>query len=476
MSLSQPLGALPAALEDDHGPDLRSLLRRYDQPGPRYTSYPTAVEFHGGFDESAYRQRLAAAATSTDPLSLYVHLPFCEARCSYCGCMVIATQRREVAARYLEYLEREIAAIGALMGDRRRVVQHHWGGGTPTYLSPRQIRQLHEAILRHFELDPNGEQAIEIDPRVTTREQLDLLRQLGFNRLSLGVQDLTPEVQKAIGRHQSVELTREVYTYARRIGFPSINVDLVYGLPRQSMDTFRRTLEAVIEMRPDRVATYSYAHVPWLRPNQKQIDASDLPDAALKLDLFGAAVEAFLGGGYEPIGIDHFALAGDELATAAARGALHRNFMGYTTRPAPDMLGVGVSAISDVGGAFSQNVKKLTPYYAALEAGRLPVERGYALDADDLIRRHVITQLMCNFRVQRAQVEARFDVDFDRYFRRELEALSGPGGPVADGFLTLTAEELAVTARGRLFVRNICMAFDRYLPAHAGRPAFSKTV
>lgn len=456
---------------------MASLLRQYDRPGPRYTSYPTAVEFNASFDDAAYRKRLKAAGSVPEqPLSLYVHLPFCESRCSYCGCMVIITQKREVAVRYLDYLEREIEMLAQALGRRRRVIQLHWGGGTPTYLTVAQIRRLDATVQRCFEVDPDAEKAIEIDPRVTTREQLVLLRSLGFNRLSMGVQDFTPAVQEAIGRRQTHTLTRDLYEFARSVGFDSINVDLIYGLPRQALDTFRHTLDAVVALRPDRIAVYSYAHVPWLRPHQRTIDESTLPGTELKFELFGAAIETFLGAGYAPIGMDHFALPGDELAQAAASRRLHRNFMGYTTRPAADMFGVGVSAIGDVQGAFAQNAKKLPAYYEAIDAGRFPIERGYGLDADDLIRRHVITQLMCNFHVDRAAVGARFGVEFDNYFKVELAELAGPGGAAEDGFLTITPEAIDVTVNGRLFVRNICMAFDRYLPAHAGRRVFSQTI
>ena len=452
-------------------------LQQYDRPGPRYTSYPTAVEFTDRFDERAYRGRLKAAASAAgEPLSLYVHLPFCEARCTYCGCMTIITQKREVAARYLDYLEREIAMLSAHLGGRRLVVQHHWGGGTPTYLTLAQIERLHATIARHFDLDPDAETAIEIDPRVTTREQLQLLRSLGFNRLSMGVQDFTPEVQEAIGRTQSEVLTRELYEYARTIGFDAINMDLIYGLPRQTLDTFTRTLSAVVAMRPDRIAVYSYAHVPWLRPHQTRIDVSELPDRDRKFELIGAAIETFGNAGYEAIGMDHFALPGDELAIAARERRLHRNFMGYTTRRAGDLLGVGVSAIGDLRGAFAQNVKKLPPYYAALDGGRFPIERGYVLTEDDLVRRYVITELMCNFFVDRAEVAARFGIDFGRYFASELAALTAAGGPADDGFLIVTDAALEVPRRGRLFVRNICMHFDQYLAAHSGRPVFSRTI
>ena len=462
-----------------HAPRAATLLQQYDRPGPRYTSYPTAVEFSERFDEQAYRERLGAAAADTaEPLSLYVHLPFCEARCTYCGCMTIITRKREVAARYLEYVEREIAMLAAELNGRTRVVQYHWGGGTPTYLSPAQIERLHGVVARTFDIDPAGEVAIEVDPRVTTEEHLRVLHALGFNRLSIGVQDLTPEVQEAIGRRQPASLTRDVYDAARRIGFRSINLDLIYGLPLQTTETFNRTLSTVVAMRPERIAVYSYAHVPWLRPHQKGINVADLPDRTAKFELIGSAIDAFGDAGYEAIGMDHFAVPEDDLAIAARARRLHRNFMGYTTRKAGDMLGIGVSAIGDLHGAFAQNVKKLSTYYSALDAGRFPIERGYALSADDLVRRYVITELMCNFYVDRAETSRRFGVAFDSYFDRELSALSAPGGPVDHGFLRMPADGLEVTERGRLFVRNICMQFDTYLPAHinAGRPAFSRTI
>jgi oxygen-independent coproporphyrinogen-3 oxidase len=453
------------------------LLRQYDRPGPRYTSYPTAVEFTDRFDEAAYRGRLQAAASNADaPISLYMHVPFCEERCTYCGCMTIITKKRSVAGRYLEYLEREIAMLGTQLGGRRRVVQHHWGGGTPTYLTPEQIEHLYGTVSRHFDLDPEAETAIEIDPRVTTREQLTLLRSLGFNRLSMGVQDFTPEVQQAIGRHQPETLTRDVYEFARTIGFTSINIDLIYGLPLQTPETFTRTLDTVAAMRPDRVAVYSYAHVPWLRPHQSRLEPSQLPDREMKFELIGAAVDTFKEAGYQPIGMDHFALPGDALAVAARERRLHRNFMGYTTRRAGDMLGVGVSAIGDLRGALAQNVKKLPHYYNAIDAGAFPIGRGYLLTSDDLIRRHVISELMCNFFVDRHEVSSRFGVDFDTYFAGELEALTAAGGPVDDGFLRVRSDALEVPDEGRLFVRNICMHFDNYLPAHRGRAVFSQTI
>jgi len=456
--------------------EIVALIRRYDRPGPRYTSYPTAVEFSNAFDEPAYRAQLARAAASDEPLSLYLHLPFCEERCSFCGCSVIITKKRDVAAHYLDYLHREIAMLAGSLAGRRKVVQYHWGGGTPTYLSPEQIARLDGQVRRLFDVAADAEQAIEIDPRVTTPEQITLLRRLGFNRLSFGIQDFDPAVQEAIARHQSEEVTRELYWIARDAGFESINFDLIYGLPRQTVESFTRTLASVVDLLPDRIAVYSYAHVPWIRPNQRTIDATALPDAPTKRRLLGAAIEAFGAAGYVSIGMDHFALPDDELAIAARERRLHRNFMGYTVRPAPDSVAVGVSAIGDVAGAFAQNHKSLARYYEALDGGRFPIERGYALTGDDRIRRYVIAELMCNFHVDGSELGRRFGVALDDYFAAELDALLAPDGPAADGLVQITRDGLTVTPLGRLFVRNICMVFDTYLAAHANRPTFSRTV
>jgi oxygen-independent coproporphyrinogen III oxidase len=453
------------------------LVRAFDRPGPRYTSYPTAVEFTDRFGERAYLERLdEAAALEAEPLSLYVHLPFCQSRCSFCGCSVVVTEKRWVAARYLEFLKRELAMLGARLNGRRHVVQHHWGGGTPTYFEPAQLADLFASVTRYFDVDPHGELAIEIDPRVTTAEHIDTLRALGFNRLSLGVQDCAAEVQAAIGRNQSESQTRSLLARAREAGFESINIDLIYGLPFQTLETFGRTLDAIVDMRPERLAVYSYAHVPWIRGNQKRLDPRDLPPAPLKFELFTVALDKLLAAGYVQIGMDHFAVPSDELVHAAAAGTLHRNFMGYTTRPAPDMLGAGVSAIGEVRHAFAQNTKKLSTYYAALDGGRFPIERGLALGTDDLVRRFVITQLMCNFTVGKADVEARFGVSFDRHFAPELDELASADGLDGLGFVRLASDRLDVLPPGRRFVRNVCMVFDRYLRRHGTAPVFSRTV
>lgn len=454
------------------------LLLKYDRPGPRYTSYPTAVEFNTGYDAAAYCDSLeTAAARPDDPLSLYVHLPFCEHRCTFCGCNVVVTRRHSVAAEYLTYLHREIREVARRLRGRRKVVQYHWGGGTPTYLSVDEMRALQGVVTDCFEVQPDAEVAIEADPRVTSRAQIDLLRQMGFNRLSMGVQDFDPDVQAVINRNQTEAQTRDLFAYSRKAGFSSINIDLIYGLPLQKPETFARTLDTVIELRADRVAVYSYAHVPWLRTQQKGFDPAILPPAELKLELLCLAREAFLKAGYLPIGMDHFALPEDELGRAVASRTLSRNFMGYTIKAAPDMIGVGVSAIGDVAGAYAQNQKKLPRYYAAIDAGTLPVERGYRLSEDDQIRRFVITQLMCNFHLDKRAVEARFGIVFDRTFERELKELAAPEGLIASGFVTATPDALRVEPLGRLFARNVAMVFDSYMLAKkAGAQMFSRTV
>ncbi len=452
-------------------------LRRFDKPGPRYTSYPTAVEFHEGVGEVEYRAKLSAAnAHGADaPLSLYTHLPFCEHRCLFCGCHVVITRHREVAARYLDFLRQEIDLVAPLLSDRRSVAQLQWGGGTPTYSTPEQLESLFGSFLEHFTFRDDAEISVEVDPRVTTHEHLDCLANLGFNRLSMGVQDLTPEVQEAITRGQTFEQTQDLVEYARKVGFTEgVNIDLIYGLPRQRLDTFETNLEQVLTLRPDRVAMYSFAYVPRIKGHQRKIDTEELPSPDLKLKLYLTAMERFLDAGYEPIGMDHFARPDDELARAARRGKLHRNFMGYTVQPASDMVAFGVSGIGDVQAGFFQNEKKLSTYYDAISAGRLPVQRGYLLDRDDQIRRHVITQVMCNFRVDKADVEQRFGISFDDYFETSLLGLDEL---IDAGFVKNGSDAVKVTRAGRLFVRNACMAFDRYLENKSeAKPVFSRTV
>jgi oxygen-independent coproporphyrinogen III oxidase len=469
LPVSQPGGSLPGGIQID-----AALLNRYDRPGPRYTSYPTAVEFHDGFGADNYVQRLAALSAD-DEVSLYLHLPFCDHRCHFCGCHVVATQHLDVAEIYLNYLRREIEQVATILGRRPQVSQYHWGGGTPTYYTPEQMRRLQATVLEHFDLTQGAEVAIEVDPRVTSTAHIDALWEMGFNRLSMGVQDFDDDVQRAIGRGQTEEQTRSLYHYARDKGFTSINMDLIYGLPEQTPESFGATMESVLHLRPDRLAVYSYAHVPWVRSNQKRIDEETLPDRDAKFALLAQAISTFRGGGYEQIGMDHFALPEDELAQALGQRTLHRNFMGYTVSRAPDMIGLGISAIGDVAGAYAQNQKKLSTYYADLDAGRLPIERGYGLSEDDRVRRHIISELMCNLWLDTRAVEQRYAVDFAVDFAKELAALQE--GPVVDGLAVLHDDAIEVTALGQLFVRNVCMPFDAYMNAkQRSGPTFSRTV
>jgi len=454
------------------------LLARHDRPGPRYTSYPTAVEFTEEFTESDYRSRLASLdGSGGDSLSLYVHIPFCEERCSFCGCNVVITRKPEVSAAYLDHLHDEIDLLAAHLPRRRKLLQYHWGGGTPTYLSLPQIEALQKKVLEHFEIVPDAEVAIEIDPRVTSREQLELLRRLGFNRLSMGVQDFTLEVQEEVNRVQSVEQTQAMMDAARDLGFGSVNIDLIYGLPLQTPGSFQRTLEIVTAMRPDRVAVYSFAYVPWIKGNQKSLEENYLPDRDTKFELFALAIKAFLDAGYDQIGMDHFALPEDDMAKAVASRTLYRNFMGYTVHKARDFVGLGVSSIGFIGDAFAQNAKKLSRYYEALDAGRFPIERGYILNEDDAVRQRVIMELMCNFYVDAAGVSSAFGIDFFDYFAPEMDELAVPGGPASQGFVEVRGGGIEVTPLGRLFIRNVAMVFDRYLREKtADKPLFSRTI
>lgn len=452
-------------------------IRRFDRPGPRYTSYPTAVEFHEGVGGGSYLEHLERADRegAGAPLSLYAHLPFCEHRCLFCGCHVVITPHMPVAEKYLQYLKAEVDGVSESLPHRRGVSQMQWGGGTPTYFSPDQLSDLMGKFREHFDFGEGAELAIEVDPRVTSTDHLERLVELGFNRLSMGVQDLTPDVQRAITRNQTFEETAALMESARRAGFgEGINLDLIYGLPEQKLETFETNLDQVLGLRPDRVALYSFAYVPWIRGHQKKLDASTLPSPEAKLELYLFALERFLQAGYEPIGMDHFALPGDELAVAARGGRLHRNFMGYSIKPASDMVAFGISGIGEVQGAFFQNEKKLSDYYLALDEGRLPIQRGYVLDQDDRVRQHVIRELMCNFRVSKIEVGGRFGIDFGEYFEASLVRLT----PLLEaGFVKEEGDALVVPEKGRLLVRNVCMAFDRYLADKEGDgPVFSRTI
>ncbi len=453
------------------------LLARYDRPGPRYTSYPTAMEFHEGVDGAAYEAKLTEAnAAGDEPLSMYLHLPFCEHRCTFCGCNVIISPDKDRAAPYLDLVARELDMVAERLPDRRQLSQLHLGGGTPTYYSPEQLTSLVSKILAAFPPTAEAELAVEVDPRVTTDEHVDALSELGFNRISLGVQDFTPQVQEAIERVQSVEETAHLVEHARSRGFTGINIDLIYGLPYQEEDSFREAVNTVIDMGIDRAAVYSFAFVPWMHGNMKKLPDGALPDRERKFALFAIARERFLDSGYQPIGMDHFALPTDELSIARREGRLKRNFQGYCVVPAIDVIGLGISAIGDLNGIYVQNLKKLSRYQEAIEAGQLPVERGVLLNDDDHIRRAVIRQFMCNFSVEIPSIEKRFGIVFADYFAEDLELLTEHE---REGLALVENGTIKATPAGELFIRNLAMCFDRYLRekhSDSSKPAFSRTV
>ncbi len=456
--------------------DIARLIGQFDRPGPRYTSYPTALDFHDGVTGDMYKEHLREASKRPDEsLSIYIHLPFCEERCLFCGCHVIISPDKAKASPYLDLLDREIDLIMPELGERKKVSQLHLGGGTPTYQTPEQLDRLMCKLEANFDFVDGCEKAVEVDPRVTTQEHLAVLAKHGFNRISLGVQDLTPEVQEAIRRVQSEELTANLVKTARELGFSGVNVDLIYGLPHQTVETFEKTVQAVIDMGCDRAAVYSFAYVPWVRGHQKMMETATFPGPEEKAALFAAAREVFLANGFEPIGMDHFALPTDELAKARSIGKLRRNFQGYAVIPATDVIGLGISAIGDVGGLYVQNAKKLTTYRAAIEAGELSAERGVLREGDDELRRAVIHDLMCNFKIDVASHEERFGINFMEYFAPDLKLLEPL---VEEGLAVVGHNQVEATPIGELFVRNLAICFDRRIreSKESTGPSFSQTV
>jgi oxygen-independent coproporphyrinogen III oxidase len=451
------------------------LIRQYDVSGPRYTSYPTADRFVEAFGDSGLRQWLAKRNIGgiNQPLSVYVHLPFCDTICYYCGCNKVITRDHGRSAKYIKYLEKELALLEPLLGRDREICQMHWGGGTPTFLSRDEMRELAASLAQHFERASDFECSIEVDPRKVAPGTMAFLAELGFNRVSVGIQDFDPEVQKAVHRIQSEEETRRVIAEARANGVRSVNVDLIYGLPKQSLDSFSRTLDKVLQLDPDRIALYNYAHLPKLFMPQRRIAAADLPSAEAKLQIMTLAIGRLTRSGYLYIGMDHFARPDDELAIAQMQGRLQRNFQGYSTFPESDMLGLGISAIGRVGPTYYQNVKTLDQYYSGLDAGRLPVARGLELTQDDLVRRAVIQALACHFRVSIESIELAYLIDFQRYFRDELADLRRLAG---EGLVELQPDWIIVTPKGRLLVRILCMTFDRYLRESSNRARYSKVI
>ncbi len=453
---------------------LTSLLEKYSKPGPRYTSYPTAPYFHAGFNESHWLEELQGSQSLARDLSLYFHIPFCDTLCYYCGCNMVATGDYSKATHYLEYLDREMALVQGHVAPGRRVRQLHFGGGTPTYLKPQDIRRLMEMIRARFDLADDAEMGCEADPRELTREHLQALRESGFNRLSIGVQDLDDRVQKAVNRVQPEAMIRQVYDWARELGFQSINMDLIVGLPHQSVSSFSETLTRTLAWAPDRFAVFAYAHVPWMKKHQKLILEKDLPDFQARLDLQQLIHDRMGEAGYVNIGLDHFAKPDDEMVKAQCSKTLWRNFQGYTTHKDCDIYAFGASSISQTLDCYMQNEKNVKRYQELVASGHLPVERGLRLTRDDQIRRDAITKVMCDLELGMAVFGTEWDIDFQQYF---ADAITDLAPLAADGLVQLAGDRIQVTDLGRLFLRNIAMCFDHYLkqPAQAGQPRYSRT-
>ncbi len=452
------------------------LLKRFDINGPRYTSYPTADRFHGEFKGPNYVQALKRCASANKPLSLYFHLPFCPNICYYCGCNKIITKDHGRSAKYIKYLAKEISMVTEVMGmtgQKIPVTQLHWGGGTPTFLSHDEMRELMQHIKAHFDLQAGGEYSIEIDPRRVTESDIALLAELGFNRISLGVQDFNLEVQQAVHRVQTIEETKAVLDWSRKYGFQSGSVDLIYGLPKQTPETFKQTVEAVISMDPDRLSVYSYAHLPTVFKPQRRIAEADLPVAADKLDILSNTIDQLSQAGYVFIGMDHFSKPDDELAIAQQKGHLHRNFQGYSTQAECDLLAFGISSIGKVDDVYAQNVRTLDEYYAILDQGHLPTLRGLQLNTDDILRRELIGELMCQFELDTASFSKHHGIDFATYFERELIELKDLERA---GLLHWEGVKIVVPTKGRLLVRRVAMAFDKHLRDVKTEARYSKVV
>ena len=450
------------------------FLARYNRPGPRYTSYPTAPVWNDSFGPADLEKVHEEANLAKSPVSLYMHIPFCESLCLFCACNVIIQKDKRVAPPYLEILKREMARVSRAVSSDRPVVQFHWGGGTPTYLTPPQIEDLFSFTREHFTFAPDAEIGIEVDPRVTSREHLETLRKLGFNRLSMGIQDFHPDVQKAIHRIQPFELTGGLIRSARELGFDSVNVDLIYGLPYQTPETFAHSVDQILELTPDRVALFSYAHVPWLKKQQGSF-VGHLPEGMQKFEIFRTGLLKFLEAGYLYIGMDHFAKPGDELAVSQQNRTLHRNFQGYTTKAGADLYGMGITAISGIQNAYAQNQRDIPSWEKAVNERGIATMRGYHLSDDDRLRRAVISRLLCHTIVLKDEISREFAIDFDRYFADELARLE----PFRqDGLVVLDPNEIRTTWLGRIFIRNLAMIFDPYLEKQYlnAKPLFSKTL
>ncbi|KGY10936.1 coproporphyrinogen III oxidase [Vibrio tubiashii] len=448
----------------------QAILDKYNYSGPRYTSYPTALEFHEAFTVADYD--MACTQYSERPLSLYIHIPFCHKLCYYCGCNKVITRHAHKADEYLDVLELEVRTRAALL-QGRKVTQLHFGGGTPTFLTKAQISRIMDILRDEFYFEGDAEISIEVDPREIELDMLDHLRGEGFNRLSIGVQDFNKEVQRLVNREQDEEFIFAMVERAKQLGFRSTNLDLIYGLPKQTKDSFAQTLKQVLEMEPGRLSVFNYAHMPQLFAAQRKIKDEDLPVAEEKMAILQDTIATLTGAGYQFIGMDHFALPDDELAVAQRNGILHRNFQGYTTQGEADLVGFGVSAISMIGDAYAQNQKELKKYYVQVSEQRHALWKGVALDSDDLLRREVIKQLICNFKLDKTAIEAEFKVKFNDYFKEDLQLLQTF---INDQLVEVDDKEIRVTLRGRLLIRNICMCFDKYLRAKARQQQFSRVI
>ena len=449
------------------------LVQKYNVAGPRYTSYPPATKFTDAVKWPELAERILENNRTDRDLSLYFHIPFCETLCWYCGCTTVITLNHNQGSTYINYLDKEIAQMGTLLNPRRKAVQLHWGGGSPTFLNPDEIRRLGDSIHRHFTFSDDLEAGVEIDPRRLTRDHIAALREIGFNRASLGVQDFDPVVQESVHRIQPREMTEQVLGWVRELGFSSVNFDLIYGLPHQTVESFNRTLDIVLSLQPDRLAVFSYAHVPWVKPAQKILEHKVLPPPEVKLQLLKAVIERLTENNrYVYIGMDHFARPGDELAVAQKRKQLQRNFQGYSTRAGADIYAFGMSSISQIPDAYFQNEKDLPKYYAALDAGQVPLVRGYLVTDEDKIRRETIMRVMCDLSLDYAAMSQRLGLNFPSHFERELESLAGFE---SDGLLRRSSTGMEVTDTGRLFIRNIAMSFDNTL-APVGERKHSRTI
>lgn len=452
-----------------------SLIKKYDQSGPRYTSYPTAVQFHEGFGEADYKRVALESNESGRPISLYFHIPFCDTVCFYCGCNKVATKDRSMAGTYLQRVYKELEMQGELLDHSRKVEQLHWGGGTPTFISHAEMRELVAQTRKNFSLldDDSGEYSIEIDPREAQGDTIKLLRELGFNRMSLGVQDFDERVQKAVNRIQSKEITLKTLQAARDEGFRSLSLDLIYGLPLQTLASFEHTLDQVLEVDSDRLSVFNYAHLPTRFKPQRRINEKELPSPQVKLDILQMTIEKLTSAGYVYVGMDHFAKPTDELVVAQQSGTLYRNFQGYSTHADCDLVALGATSIGMVGPTYAQNMRSLDEYYARIDSGHLAVFRGVELTQDDRIRRDVITSLICNFSLTLAAIEQRWNINFTDYFSKELNNLVMME---EDGLLTVDSKMILVEAKGRLLIRNICMQFDAYLNSKESTASFSKVI